>query len=68
VRIAFTVVIEMTDEQVERYADDCGLPRTAAGKVMAKDVVADVRSYVLEQVRESPQFGAGSADVSIKGR
>lgn len=74
--MAITVVvpvrIEMTDKQVEQYALTYGLPVTN-GRVHAKDIVDDVRSYVLTQVQESPAFcetGAGDgtrgADVTIK--
>ena len=71
-RIAVTLVIEMTDEQVAAYADEYGLPRKG-GKLMAKEVVEDVRSYVLTGIQDSAAFGeAGDgtrgADVSIKER
>lgn len=65
-RIQIPIVIEMTDEQVEAYADDFGLPRNGAGKVMAKDIVDDIRSYVLTEIQGSAAFGEGCADVSIK--
>ena len=72
-RIPITLVIEMTDQQAEDYADEYGLPRNERGKVMAKDVIEDVRSYVLTTVQESAAFGetgdgngTRAADVSIK--
>jgi len=55
----------MTDEQVEQYAGDYGLERAGNGRVMAKTIVEDVRSYVLCAVQNSPAFLEG-ADVSIK--
>ena len=65
-RIPITLVIEMTEQQVENYADEYGLPRNGAGTVMAKDIVDDVRSYVLTEIQGSAAFGEGCADVSIK--
>ena len=64
-RIPVTLVIEMTDEQAEQYAGDYGLERAGNGRVMAKTIVEDVRSYVLCAVQNSPAFLEG-ADVSIK--
>lgn len=66
-RIAVTLVIEMTDEQVAEYAAEYGLPR-GGGKLMAREVVGDVRSLVLTAVQDSAAFGYGGADVSIKER
>ena len=65
-RIAITLVIEMTDEQVEQYADAYGLPRRENGKVYARDVVEDVRSMVHNTIQESPVLGEVGADVTIK--
>lgn len=69
-RIQIPIVIEMTDDQVETYADKYALPRNGAGKVMAKDIVEEVRSYVLTLVQECAPFGVTQgtrgADVSIK--
>jgi len=45
-RIPITLVIEMTDEQVQQYANEYGLSDTRA-----KTVVDDVRSNVLSDVR-----------------
>ncbi len=64
-RIPVTLVIEMTDEQVEQWADDEGLDRTAAGKVMAKAMVEDVRNYVLTEI-QGLLSATGYADVTIK--
>jgi hypothetical protein len=64
-RIPVTLIIELTDEQVERWADDEGLERTESGKVMAKTMVENVRSYVLTEIQGL--LGAtGYADVTIK--
>ena len=70
-RIQIPLVIEMTDEQVAAYAAEYGLSLP----VRAKDIVDDVRSYVLTAIQDSPAFGeigdgdgTRSADVSIKGR
>lgn len=72
-RIQIPIVIDLTDSQVEQYADDYGLPRNSAGKVMAKDMVDDVRRYVLTAIQDSAAFGevgdgkgTRGADVSIK--
>jgi hypothetical protein len=72
-RIPVTIVVDMTDAQVEAYADEYGLPRNDAGKVMARTIAQDVRSYVLTTVQESAAFGeigdgngTRAADVSIK--
>lgn len=62
-RIPVTLVIELTDEQVEQWADDEGLDRNAAGKVIAKDMVENVRSYVLT---ETQGLLTGYADVNLK--
>jgi hypothetical protein len=71
-RIAVTLVIDMTDDQVKAYADGYGLPRDG-GRLYAREVVEDVRSYVLTAVQDSPAFGeigdgdgTRGADVSIK--
>jgi hypothetical protein len=63
-RIPVTLIIELTDEQVERWADDEGLERTASGKVMAKTMVEDVRSYVLTEI-QGLLSTTGYADVTI---
>jgi hypothetical protein len=73
-RIAIPLVIEMTDEQVEQYAAEYGLPLPVSdGKVRARDVVDDVRSYVLTCIQDSTAFGetgvgdgTRGADVAIK--
>lgn len=71
-RIVVPVVVEMTDEQVGWYAENYGLQRVNV-RVPAKDVVADVREYVLSCVQESAAFGeigqgdgARGADVSLR--
>jgi hypothetical protein len=63
-RIQIPLVIEMTDEQVKVYAGENGLPVP----VRAKDVIENVRSYVLTSVQDSYSFVGDRADVSIKGR
>jgi hypothetical protein len=71
IRIPITLVVEMTGGQVRSYAEEYGLPRKG-GSLTAKEIVDDVRSYVLTRVQESPAFGesygggARGADVSIK--
>jgi hypothetical protein len=70
IRIPITLVVEMTGGQVRSYAEEYGLPRKG-GSLTAKEIVDDVRSYVLTGVQESPAFGesyggARGADVSIK--
>lgn len=73
-RIVVPVVIDMTDAQVADYAAEYGLPRKG-GRLMAKELVEDVRSYVLGCVQESAAFGevgdgrgTRGADVSLKER
>ena len=63
-RIAVTLVVEMTDSQVECWATDNGLERTASGKVMAKTVVDDVRTYLQTYVSGS-ELGEYS-DITVK--
>jgi hypothetical protein len=67
-RIVVPVVVDMTDEQVESYASDYGLPLP----VRAKDVVSSVRAEVLRAVKDSCAFGQAEArrgaSVSIKER
>jgi hypothetical protein len=62
VRIQVPIVIEMTDEQVKQYAAEHGLPADG-GRLYAKEVVADVQSYVLTCIQDSAAFGA---EVTIK--
>jgi hypothetical protein len=65
-RIMIPVVIEMTDQQVADYALEYGLPRNG-GKLMAREIVEDVRSSVLTMVQGSEAFGEPTGiDVSIK--
>ena len=64
-RIPVTLVIELSDEQAERWADDEGLDRTVAGKVMAKTLVENVRSYVLTEI-QGLLSTPGYANVTIK--
>jgi hypothetical protein len=60
-RIAVPLVIEMNDEQLANYAKFNGLGE----KPRAKDVVAEVRSYVLTCIQDAGDFTGGAADVSI---
>jgi len=55
-RIQIPLVVEMTDDQVRNYANEYGLPRKG-GRLMAKEIVEDVRSYVLTCVQDSAAFG-----------
>ena len=55
-RIAVTLVIDMTDEQVQQYADEYGLP-AKGGRLYTREVVEDVQRYVLTSVQDSPAFG-----------
>ncbi len=71
-RIAVTLVIDMTDEQVKQYADEYGLP-AKGGTLYAREVVEDVRSYVLTCIQDSAAFGetgdgngTRGAEVTIK--
>lgn len=71
-RIPVTLVIEMSDEQVGQYANERGLP-AGGGRLYAREVVENVRSYVLTCVQDSPVLGetgdgngTRGADVSIK--
>ena len=66
-RIMIPVVVEMSDEQVADDAAEYGLPRQG-GRLYARQVVEDVREYVISSLRECPAFYEGRADVSIKGK
>lgn len=61
-RVQIPLVVEFTDEQLQDYAAENGLPHNG-GPLRAKDVVEDVRSYVLNAIQESVR-----ATVTIKGR
>lgn len=65
-RIVVPVVIEMSDTQVEDYAQANGLP-SAGSRLYVPHVVEDVRSYVLTCIQDSAGLGEGAADVSLKG-
>ena len=65
-RIAVTVVIEMTDEQAEAYANEYGLDRTGTGRLMTKTVVEDVRGLVLSTIQGTLDGIGSGADVSLK--
>jgi hypothetical protein len=70
-RIPVTLIIDMTDAQVQDYAEVQGIPLANGGKPYAKDIVEDVRRYVLTAVQDSPAFGqtglgARAATVTIK--
>ena len=67
IRIPVPLVIEMTPEQVQVYANENGLPRDG-GPLRNREIVEDVRAYVEHVVQESYSFGNGGADVTIKGR
>ena len=69
-RIQVPLVIDMTDEQVKQYADEYGLP-ALGGKLYAREIVANVQSYVLTCIQDSVAFGetgdgTRGAAVSIK--
>lgn len=71
-RIQIPIVVDMTDEQVQAYALEYGLPKDG-GKLMTREVVDDVRSHVLTLVQDCAAFGeigdgkgTRGADVSIK--
>jgi hypothetical protein len=55
-QIQVPLVIDMTDEQVKQYADEYGLP-AQGGKLYAREVVENVRSYVLTCIQDSAAFG-----------
>ena len=63
-RIAVTLVIEMSDQQVADYADAQGIPQQPTGHFRAKDIVEDVRGYVLTTVLTSAALDG--ADIWIK--
>lgn len=67
IRIQVPLVIEMTAEQAQAYADEYGLG-DGSGKVRAREIVEDVQSYVLTCIQDSAAFGDGAATVTIKGR
>jgi hypothetical protein len=71
-RIQVPLVIDMTDEQVSRYAAEYGLPE-GGGKLRARDVVEHVQRRALTCVQDSEAFGetgdghgTRSADVNLK--
>ena len=66
IRIQVPLIIEMTAEQVQAYADEYGLGDGTGRPVPAKVIVEDVRSYVLTCIQDSAAFGEIGADVSIK--
>ena len=62
-RIAVTLVIDMSDQQVRDYAAEFGLvPPT--GKPRARDTVEHVRDWLLADVTRGPL--GDYADISIK--
>lgn len=65
-RIAVTLVIELSDQQVADYAERAGIPQQATGHFRAKDIVDDVRGYVRNCIQDSAAFGDSGADISIK--
>jgi hypothetical protein len=67
IRVAVTVVVEMTGPQTEAYAADQGLPHDG-GQLYARHVVADVQRYVLASVQELPGFAGDRAAVALKTR
>lgn len=64
-RIAVTLVIEMTDEQVKNYAGEYGLT-VDGSRIRVKDVANDVRSLVLTGVQGLFDGIASGATVTIK--
>ena len=65
-RIAVTIVIEMTGQQAADYAEHARIPVQPAGHFRARDVVENVRGYVVAEVSGLfDRIGSG-ADVSIK--
>jgi hypothetical protein len=67
IRVAVTVVIEMTGPQTEAYAASNGLPRDG-GQLYARHVVEDVQRYVLTSVQGAPGFAEIGAQVTLKTR
>ena len=73
IRVHLSLVIDMTGDQVAAYAAEYGLPHHD-GPLRAKDIVNDVRSYVLTAIQDSAAFGeigrgdgTRGATVTIKG-
>lgn len=68
-RIQVPLVIEMSDEQVQQYANEYGLP-AQGGRLYAREVVEDVQSLVLTLIQDSATFGddgnGARATVSIR--
>ena len=65
-RIAVTLVIEMSDQDVADYALEHGVPQQPTGHFRARDIVDDVRGYVLTQIKGSASFYDSAADITIK--
>lgn len=68
IRIPVTLVIEMDDEQLREYLADAEIPAARSGHVRARDIVQDVREYVLAAVTNSGAFMGRRATVTIKER
>ena len=62
-RIAVTLVIEMSDQQVADYAEEYGLAMPGT-KAPARVIVDHVRSWLLSDVKRSVL--GDMADISIK--
>jgi hypothetical protein len=65
-RIAVTLVIDMTDEQVQQYADEYGLP-AKGGRLYAREAVEDVQRYVLTCIQDSAAFGEAGDGNGTRG-
>jgi hypothetical protein len=67
IRVQVPLVIEMTAEQAQAYADEYSLS-DGKNPVRARVIVEDVQSYVLTWIQDSAAFGASAATVTLKRR
>jgi hypothetical protein len=62
-RVQIPLVVEMTEEQARRWAEEHGLGERD-GRLYARDVVDSVRAAILEDAQDGKLNGR--ADVSIR--
>ena len=65
-RIAVTLVIDMTDQQVADYADHAGIPVQPTGHFRARDIAENVRGLAFAAVSGTFDGVGSGADISIK--
>lgn len=58
-KIAVQVIVEMTPEQASTYCHENSVER--------HEIRDDIRTYIRTALQDSPAFGDGAADVSVRG-